>query len=138
MRALSDPHLVASHPLLELGKSYTVGHDPSPTRGWSPLKPDYDSSQDEVYCPDGQSWRNGGLMRKRSTRRSLHFMNPTETSVKPVERHRALRKPFVGRNCDYRCGVERQMSSHTSSLSVHDVVHGTEGAQSDSSCRRKW
>jgi hypothetical protein len=51
--------------------------------------------------------------------RRLRFTNPTETSVKSVERHRALRKPFVGAIAITDVTSERQMSAHTSSLSVH-------------------
>jgi len=39
--------------------------------------------------------------------------------VKPAQRHRALRKPFVGAIVITDVASERQMSSHTSDLSVH-------------------
>jgi hypothetical protein len=39
--------------------------------------------------------------------------------VKPAQRHRALRKPFVAAIVITDVASERQMSSHTSDLSVH-------------------
>lgn len=39
--------------------------------------------------------------------------------MKAVERHRALRKPFVGAIVITDVTSERQMSAHTSSLSAH-------------------
>jgi len=47
--------------LLELGKSYIIGHDISNAAGWDPLATDYENLHEEVYCPDGQSMAKGHL-----------------------------------------------------------------------------